>query len=565
MDRAHRKFWLPVFWRGAAVLLVLALVAAACGDDDDDSGAGATSGPTSAQSTSTASGGSASTQGGATSSSVGAATSSTQAAPAKPTGSLGLYFSQPIASLDPHKCPILVQCYVYHFPVFDRLLSIDTDGKLIPMLATSWEFASGGTALDLELRSDVVFHSGNPMNASAVKASIERAQQLQGSTQASPLKVVTSVEVVDDHKVRLQLSQPDASVPGLLSTAAGVVMDPAVFNDPKVDMNANPSMAGSGPWTVSAFEPNVSVSYDHIPGNYWESGAGNLQSIKITYASDQSARTNAVQSGVAQMAYVNNGQTGTVESLTSSGKYKLYKEPSYITVSLWFNDKRAGFDNALVRQAVKQGINEDEIANSLLNGDCVIDNGIYPKGSWAYQAFDDPHPYEPNAAKAALQQAGVSDLSFKLTTLAGTASNDVAVAIQAQLDKIGIKVEVNAIPSSQVFQAFTGHDYDAFLSAFVNGPDPADVLKSSLIDGYNFLGGLADKYRPQQQQALDPSLDQNARAKIYEALSQAIATDVAIAPICVSTTNWLADAKIQGIDQMPPIALLDFRHLSFTG
>jgi peptide/nickel transport system substrate-binding protein len=534
-ERVQRMFSLPATLRVVVGLLCLMLLYG--GWVNGDSSAGATS-------------------------QSDVAGSATRGKATAPKGSLGLYFSQPIASLDPHKCPVLVNCYVYQFPVFDRLISIDNKGELIPMLATRWEFTNGGRTLDLQLRPDVAFHSGNPMNANAVKASIERAQRLQGSTQAQSLRNVTSVDVVDDRNLRLQLGQPDASVPALLATAAGVVMDPAVFNDPRVDMNTNPSMAGSGPWTVTAFEPNVSASYDHIAGKYWESGAGRLKSIKITYASDQSARTNAVQTGVAQMAFVNNGQTGTVEPLTTQGKYALYREPSYITVALWWNDKRAGFDDALVRQAIKQGINKNEIANGLLNGDCVVDNGVYPKASWAGQQFKDPHPYNPKAARAALREAGATDLSFRLKTLAGTASNDVAVAIQAQLAEVGIDVQIDAIPSAQVFQAFTSHDYDAFLSAFVNGPDPNDVLRTSLIDGFNFLGGLGEKYRSQQQQGINPSLDQNARAKIYSTMSQSMAEDLAIAPICVTTTNWLADAKVKGIGEMPPIALLDFRYLS---
>ena len=53
--------------------------------------------------------------------------------------------------------------------VFDGLIMRTPDMKLVPGLATKWEFLDNNTKLRFTLREGVKFHNGEPFNAEAVK------------------------------------------------------------------------------------------------------------------------------------------------------------------------------------------------------------------------------------------------------------------------------------------------------------------------------------------------------------------------------------------------------------
>ncbi len=58
--------------------------------------------------------------------------------------------------------------------VYDPLFTFDKDLKVVPNLADSWKWSDDGKTLTVTLRSNVKFHSGNPMTSSDVKFSFER-------------------------------------------------------------------------------------------------------------------------------------------------------------------------------------------------------------------------------------------------------------------------------------------------------------------------------------------------------------------------------------------------------
>src|SRR5690606_12811646 len=125
---------------------------------------------------------------------------------------------------------------IYLYPAYDRLTELTPDGEVIPMLAESWEFTDDDTVLRLDLRQDVVFHDGEPFNAEAVKANIERGQTLETSAVKPDLASIEEVVVVDDYTVELHLSSPGSSLPALLSDRAGMMISPGAFDNPDIDL-----------------------------------------------------------------------------------------------------------------------------------------------------------------------------------------------------------------------------------------------------------------------------------------------------------------------------------------
>ncbi|MCP5915840.1 ABC transporter substrate-binding protein, partial [Klebsiella pneumoniae] len=82
--------------------------------------------------------------------------------------------------LDPHKARTFVGRIVF-MGLCDKLLDITPELKPVPRLATEWSFSADGMTLTMKLRGDAKFHDGEPFNAEAAKANLDRARTLPDS------------------------------------------------------------------------------------------------------------------------------------------------------------------------------------------------------------------------------------------------------------------------------------------------------------------------------------------------------------------------------------------------
>src|SRR5215470_16463131 len=90
----------------------------------------------------------------------------------------------------------------------DKLFDIDEKGNIVPQLGLSHETSADGKTVTIKLRPGVKFHDGEPLNAEAVKYSIERHINMKGSFRRPELSVVETVEAADPLTVKLHLTAP---------------------------------------------------------------------------------------------------------------------------------------------------------------------------------------------------------------------------------------------------------------------------------------------------------------------------------------------------------------------
>src|SRR5262249_39050926 len=139
--------------------------------------------------------------------------------------SLSLETVVPVQQLDPH-LETGSAARAYYFPIYDRLVYLDKHIEGQPMLATKWVFSPDGRTLTLTLRTGAKFHDNPPVDANAVKFSLERAKTLPKSTAASFLSSVDSVTVLDANTVKLALNRAAADLLYELGGLGGVVINP---------------------------------------------------------------------------------------------------------------------------------------------------------------------------------------------------------------------------------------------------------------------------------------------------------------------------------------------------
>src|SRR5262249_579809 len=92
--------------------------------------------------------------------------------------------------------------------LFDTLLARDNDGKLAPLLATSWQVSPDGRAYTFRLRNDVEFHGGKKLTSADVRYSLERLGNRQvASPWRDLVKSVERVETPDAYTVVIRLAK----------------------------------------------------------------------------------------------------------------------------------------------------------------------------------------------------------------------------------------------------------------------------------------------------------------------------------------------------------------------
>src|SRR5262249_35705551 len=120
-----------------------------------------------------------------------------------------------------------------------------------------------------------------------------------------------------------------------------------------------------------------------------------------------------------------------------------------------------------VRQALQYAIDKDSIVKVVLQGAAVPMSSPFPQGvAGGFVPDLKPYPYDPDRAKALLAQAGYPDgfsLSFKAPNGRYLQDKQVAEAIAGQLDKVGIKADLETVEWSTYVQGITGRKYELFL------------------------------------------------------------------------------------------------------
>ena len=104
--------------------------------------------------------------------------------------------------------------------VFEHLIELDKDGKLVPRLATGWQWRNERT-LEVTLRQGVKFHNGEVFDAGIIKLNWEentRLRQPHILGEFMNFKAGAQLEIVDLYTVRFIFPEPDGGAMAKLAS-----------------------------------------------------------------------------------------------------------------------------------------------------------------------------------------------------------------------------------------------------------------------------------------------------------------------------------------------------------
>lgn len=322
------------------------------------------------------------------------------------------------------------------------LTMIMGDGSLGPDLADTWEASADASEWTFEITPNASFHSGRPVMAKDVVASLNHHR---GEKTTSAAKALLS-DVVDitadgDHTVVVKLTGGNADFPWLM-TDYHLAICPA-NDDGTIDWQSGD---GSGPYKIDSGEFGVQFNLSRHDG--WHREGAYFDKVEMLTLNDPNARQTALVTG--DVDAVSLVELKTMALLQRDPRITVHNIPSAGAITMPMHCDTAPFDNVDVRNALKLAMNRDEIIEKIAFGAATKGNDFHHSPAQPYWPEDIPQrEYDPDQAKSLLKKAGAEGLSVNLSTADSVYAGavDMAVLYAEQAKAAGINVKVVREPN----------------------------------------------------------------------------------------------------------------------
>lgn len=319
--------------------------------------------------------------------------------------------------------------------VYDGLVGYAEDGTISPRLATEWE-QFDDTHLRFHLREDVVFSNGSPFTADDVLYSLARTKNDSTALSTMSWYDPETSYAEDDYTVVISMYTPYAPALYVLAGGRTWIGDKETMEEVGQDVYArNP--VGTGAYVLNEWVSGSSMLLTRNE-KYWGEPA-KTPNVRINFIAEEANRIIALETGDADLAYyIEGADAARVDAIDG---YHVERGPSYSYYLICLAMDNEKFADKRVRHALAYAIDFENLTNASFDGEAATLTGVYP---YIAEGFKEEGiwEYNPDKAKELLAEAGVSNLSFELHILPGTAYQRMAEIIQGYWAAVGVTVNI---------------------------------------------------------------------------------------------------------------------------
>lgn len=435
----------------------------------------------------------------------------------------------------------------YH--IYSRLYTFNENMEPEPDLVTRESISEDGTEWTFELRPDVTFHDGTPLNAEAVAYTIERMASESCGQQAlfAPIKEVrvdgeTTITLVTDGlfpALRNNLAHPDAGI-----------ISPTAHQQLGDDWGQRP--VGSGPYALEEW-----VTGDHLTlvrNDAYYGDTPFFETLNFRFVTDATTRALLIDTGEADVAL--RILPTDIERLSANpdltvaqivGRSMIY--PMNVT--------KAPFDDVRVRQAANYAVDKEAIIERVLFGAGTPSRSLVEAVQWSVPVGF--YEYDPDRARELLQEAGAEGAAVTLLSPSSRYPSDVEVgqAVAGYLRDAGFDVDLQVISDWPTYvDTVEQGKFDLFFLGWggsTGDPDNAfrRLLHSSNAGQLWNPGGYSN---PDVDRLIDEGsseFDVDVRAKAYEEIQRLVWEDAPWLFMYRASVFFVHDSAIQNIQVLP--------------
>ena len=333
--------------------------------------------------------------------------------------------------LDPSTSPDAFEFGMYQL-VYGGLARFTPDGEVVPDLAESVTLIDTET-IEVVMREGAVFPDGAAIDAEAVKGALEaRLATPDIPGYGADFYNLSSVDVVDDMILRLTIAGGtaaawyDIALPG----SGGIIVPPGTdFSQP----------SGAGPFRVLEHAPGERLILEKNP-EYWDADSIQVDRIEIVNAVDAQSRMAALNSGQVDWTTIDHVQINAADT----GLTVDIREDAANLVSLTMCKTEEPFTNPDVRRALSMAIDREAISDAIFGGRAVPASSLWPDDHDLYNPdVADLYPYDPDAAREMLAEAGYPDgFEFSIIPIPTAGMPEIAQVVQQEFAEIGVTMKI---------------------------------------------------------------------------------------------------------------------------
>jgi peptide/nickel transport system substrate-binding protein len=443
--------------------------------------------------------------------------------------------------------------------IFESLVKLDSDSRVIPGLAESWRLIDDKT-WEFTLRPGVKFHDSSPLTTADVAWSLDRPATIADSPGKFDVftKTIVAKKIVSDRVIQLSTATPYPLLPVDLVNIL-IVSKKATQGLSSEDFSRGKGMIGTGPYKFVNYQRD-----DHITlarnDAYW-GDKPDWNNVTLRFIPNDASRMAALLAGDVQA--IENVPTPDLEMALKNPKLTVFSKVSQRTIYLYLDTARSPspfvtdkdgkplarnpLTNPDVRRAISMAINRDAIKIHLMaNLSLPTNNMVQPK-AFGYNPSLTPVPFDPAGAKRLLEKAGYKD-GFSLTfdTPNNRYINDekIAQVVAQNLTRIGISTKLESMPMSMYAARGSKHQFSIGLLGWgaVEASSPLRALLAceDAKKGFgtqNWSLYCNREMTAKLEQAL-ATVGDTARSKLLQDAMAIAVNDGAVIPIHQQFTTW---------------------------
>lgn len=442
--------------------------------------------------------------------------------------------------------------------VYDTLIDADDKGELAPGLAEKWD-TSDPKRVTLTLREGVSFHNGATFTAADAKATLERNLDPEtGSVVRSYLLNVDRIDAPDQRTLTIALKRPDASLLTALTYTGNSILAKADIAAGKVGKEIN----GTGPFQWRRWQQGQKLT---LSGNtkYWN-GAPKLKTVEFRVIPDEASIVAGMKAGSFHLGTVTDP---AVARQVNGSRVKLIAQPTMSYHVLQLNARRGPLRKLEVRQAIACAVNREEVVDTVYFGQAEL-TGPITSPAYRYDPTDGLpcRPGDLAKARQLLADAGhAKGFPLKTIVMLGeyNTSTNIAQVLQAQLTRIGVKLDLDRQQTSVYVPNWMKGKFDAAVALNGGSTDPYLLYNRYFTSDGSLTvpAGYGSERLDQLLREGNATTDQATRQRVFGDLQQQLLHDSPWVWLFRNQVHYVVSRDVSGFRTLPTESL---EHLRLT-
>jgi peptide/nickel transport system substrate-binding protein len=439
--------------------------------------------------------------------------------------------------------------------MFEPLFTVNKSLEAEPLLLESYNISADGLTWTLAVKKGIKFHDETPLNAEAVKFSLEK---IMTGSQGGRLSAIKEIKVKDEDTVEILLKNP---YPGLLYALANpnvMIFSPTAYNKSPQDWGSK-VLAGTGPFMFVEWKSGDRVimkkfpGYSHGPSFVKNKGPAHVDAYEVRFIPEIVTLIAELTSGNVDLSdYVTERDIQQVKA-SKNTEVIVAKSTVAVYININCSPDNKPFDDPRMRSALCHAVNAEAVRKAAMAGvGDPLYTSISPMTMGYHKGVEEiAKPlveYNPEKAKAILEELGWKDagkgyrekdgqpLTVDFLAFSIPKFKRIAEVATPMLEKVGFKVNLQILEAGDLYEKTLKGAHDLLATSYVVSAGIAlDDLTATLHSkNMSAITQWAHYSKPEMDKLLDTALYDLDPDKRKEALNKAqemAAADVVCIPI----------------------------------